>query len=62
MRKTFFRDLPPLTEDEVRKPLALEERTFILNERLKEIGRARIRIDKRIIAAERRESVARTGT
>jgi hypothetical protein len=59
MRETFFRDLPPLTAEEAAKPLALEERTFILNERLKEIGRARIRIDGRIIAAERRERVAR---
>lgn len=68
MRETFFRDLPPLTEEEVAKPLALEERQFILNERMKDIGRARIRIDQRIVAIEKRiviegrERATRTGT
>lgn len=64
MRESIFKDLPPLTMEEAAKPLSLEERTYILNERMKDIGRARTRIDGRIIAAIRtdRVKVSRTGS
>lgn len=42
-----------MTIESIGTPLALEERAFILNERMKDIGRARTRIDGRIIEAER---------
>ena len=64
MRPSIFRDLPPLTLVEAAKPQALEERKFMLDERMKDIGRARTRIDGRIVAASRTERVesSRTGT
>ena len=64
MRESFFRDLPPLTREEAAKPMSLEERTYILNERVKQIGRARVRVDQRIIGAIRTErtEISRTGT
>jgi hypothetical protein len=54
MRESLFKDLPRMTADVIAFPMALEERTFILNERMKDIGRARTRIDGRIVAAEKR--------
>ncbi len=64
MRESFFRDLPPLTMEEAAKPMSLEERTYLLNGRMKQIAQARTRIDGRIIAAVRTErtKVSRTGT
>ena len=64
MRESFFRNLPSLTMEEAAKPSSLEERTYILNERMKEIGKARIRIDGRIVAASRTErtELSRTGS
>jgi hypothetical protein len=62
MRKSLFKELAPLTEEVINEPLALEERTFILNERLKDIDRARKRIDGRIIAAEKRVRISGVGS
>ena len=42
MRESFFRDLPPLTQEEAAKPMSLEERTYILNQRMVEIRFCRL--------------------
>jgi hypothetical protein len=63
MRESLFKDLGPITVEGLGHPMALEERIFILNQRMKEIHAARtVKIDKRIVAAAKRVAIGGTGT
>ncbi|KKK47801.1 hypothetical protein LCGC14_3151510 [marine sediment metagenome] len=62
MRDSLFRDMLPLTVTEVIEPFNLEERTFILNERIKEVGKARIERNNRIVAIRKYTRVNRKRT